>query len=101
GATLGSIDRVAFLAAAAGGLAGWAWRGLRLGLWRLAALGLAASVACDAALTALRLAGWEFSADFLVPLASMAIELACAALLVYLVGRLSRRAFRTAPLLSG
>ena len=88
--TLGLIDRCAFVLAIASGVAGWAARGRRLRLWAIASAGLVASVICDGLLTALRLSGWEFSVDFLVPLASMAIEVACAALLVVSLRRFTR-----------
>jgi hypothetical protein len=91
GATLGLVDRCAFLLAAIGGVAGWAWSGGRLRLWALAAGGLVASVVCDGLLTALRLSGWEFSVDFFVPLFSMAAEVACVALLVYQMRVFARR----------
>jgi hypothetical protein len=91
GATLGVVDRCAFLLAAIGGVASWAWSGGRLRLWALAAGGLVASVVCDGLLTALRLSGWEFSVDFFVPLFSMAAEVACVALLVYQMRVFARR----------
>jgi hypothetical protein len=90
-AALGLVDRCAFLLAAIGGVAGWARSGGRLRLWALAAAGLVASVVCDGLLTALRLWGWEFSADFFVPLLSMAAEVACVALLVYQMLVFARR----------
>jgi hypothetical protein len=46
-------------------------------------------VICDGLLTALRLSGWEFSADFLVPLFSMALEIAFAGILVFHIRRLA------------
>jgi hypothetical protein len=46
-------------------------------------------VVCDGLLTALRLSGWEFSLDFLIPLLSMAIEIVCASLLVIHIRRLT------------
>ena len=99
GETIGLIDRAAFCFAVLSGIAGWAYVGrsqtpiafdpsyqrqLRrfLLLCTLAAGGLIASVVCDSWLTALRLSGWEFSVDFLIPLLSMAIEIVCASLLV-------------------
>jgi hypothetical protein len=91
GETLGLVDRAAFLLAAIGGVAGWAWSGGRLRLWAIASAGLVASVICDGLLTALRLSGWEFSVDFLVPLFSMALEIAFAGILVFHINRLARR----------
>ena len=98
-ATLGLIDRSAFLLAAIGGVAGWAWSGARLRLWTLAAGGLVASVVCDGLLTALRLSGWEFSVDFLVPLISLAVEVACVALLLYEMLVFARRTAAAGDLL--
>jgi hypothetical protein len=87
---LSTLDRSAFLVATATGLAGFAMDGARrLFLCWMAVALLAASVLCDGALTALRLAGWEWSTDFLVPLASMAIEVACAAVLAWRVQRVA------------
>ena len=82
--TVGLIDRAAFCFAVLSGFAGWAYVGrsqtpigfdpsyhwqLRrfLLLCILAASGLVASVVCDGFLTALRLSGWEFSVNFLIP----------------------------------
>lgn len=91
GDKLGLIDRSAFLLAVTGGAAGWAWSRVRLQLWKTATAGLVASVICDGLLTALRLSGWEFSADFLLPIASMAIEIAFAGILVFHIRRLAQR----------
>ena len=91
GDRLGLIDRAAFLVAVIGGLAGWISSSGRIRLWAIAAGGLLASVACDALLTALRLSGWEFSADFLIPLFSMALEVAFVGILVFHLRRLARR----------
>ena len=91
GDTLGLIDRAAFLLAVTGAIAGWASSGGRVRLWAIATGGLIASVICDGLLTALRLSGWDFSVDFLVPLFSMAIEIAFAGILVFHVCRLARR----------
>jgi hypothetical protein len=76
-----------------------AWSGGRLRLWALAAVGLVASVVCDGMLTALRLSGWGFSVDFLVPLFSMAVEVACVALLVYQIHVFARRTAAAGDLL--
>lgn len=91
GELLGTLDRSAFLGATAAGLAGFALDGpRRLFLCWMAVGLLAASVLCDGALTALRLAGWEWSADFLVPLGSMVIEIGCAVILAWRVQRVAR-----------
>jgi hypothetical protein len=67
-------------------------------LCTLAAGGLVASVVCDALLTVLRLSGWEFSVAFLVPLLSMALEIACASLVVIHIRDIARRTASTAAL---
>jgi hypothetical protein len=98
---VGLVDRSAFWLAAAGGAAGWFYRGQ---LQRFAVLcaiasgGVIACVICDGVLTALRLSGWEYSADFLVPLFSMAVEVVCAGVLAYYVRDLPRRIASTAAL---
>jgi len=113
----GLIDCFAFCLAVLCGIAGWAYVGRRpaptafdpsyqrqlrwfLLLCTLAAGGLIASVICDGLLTALRLSGWEFSVDFLIPLLSMAIEIVCAALLVIHIRGITRRMASTAALAS-
>jgi hypothetical protein len=115
--TIGLIDRAAFCFAVLSGIAGWAYVGrsqtpvafdpsyqqqLRrfLLLCTLAAGGLIASVVCDCLLTALRLSGWEFSVDLLVPLLSMAVEIVCASLLVVHIRDIMRRTASTAALTS-
>jgi hypothetical protein len=91
GELFGTLDRSAFLLAVATGLVAFVLRGrARLLLFWTAAGLLAGSVLCDAVLTAFRLAGWDWSVDFLVPLASMAVETACAALL-FLQIRIAQR----------
>lgn len=96
---LGTLDRSAFLVATATGFAGFALDGARrLFLCWMAVGLLAASVLCDSALTALRLAGWEWSADFLVPLTSVVIEVACAAILAWRVHRVARHGFAVVAL---
>jgi len=99
GETVGLIDRSAFWLASLGGLVSWAYIRRhaaqaafdpacrrRLGffflLCALAAGGLVASVICDGVLTVLRLSGWDFSVDFVIPILSMTIEFACAVILV-------------------
>ena len=115
GETVGLIDRAAFCFAVLSGIAGWAHAGRSqapiafdpayqrrlhrfLLLCTLAACGLIASVVCDGLLTILRLSGWEFSVDFLVPLLSMAIEIVCASLLVIHIRGITRRTASTAAL---
>lgn len=118
--TVGMIDRSAFWLAVAGGIAGWACinrRGVPAAfhpavhpsgreqarrfflLCSIATGGLIAAVISDGVLTALRLSGWEWSADFVIPLLTMAIEIACAALLVFHVREVARRMASAAELL--
>jgi hypothetical protein len=51
----------------------------------VSAAALSVSVIGDGVLTALRLVGREFSADFLIPISSMAIEIVCAGILIFSV----------------
>ena len=91
GETVGSIDRSAFLLAALAGVAACALAGKRrILLCSIASGGLIASVLCDGILTALRLADWDWSLYFVVPLSSMAVEVACAAVLVLRIRAVSR-----------
>ena len=60
---------------------------------------LGVSIVSDGVLTALRLPGAESSAQVLVPLASMAIEIACASILAFQLRRMAQRAAATAALL--
>jgi hypothetical protein len=104
-----SIDRYAFWLSVAAGIAGWVYmesrrtpaaftrlfsRQLRRysPLFSAAAGALIVSVVGDAVLTSLRLIGAQWSAVFLVPIFSVAIELACAALLVSYLRAMVRRA---------
>jgi hypothetical protein len=57
-------------------------------------------VICHGVLTALRLSGWELSFDFLIPIFSMAIEIACAAVLVVHIRGITKRMASTAALLN-
>src|SRR5207247_795698 len=92
---VGSIDRYAFWLSVVIGIAGWAYiSGLRVPaafytvfrkqlrrsflLCTAAAGALVVSVISDGVLTALRLPGTELSAEFLIPIFSMVIEIACA-----------------------
>ena len=61
---------------------------------------LIASVICHGVLTALRLSGWEWSFDFLIPILSMGIEIACAAVLVVHIRGITKRMASTAALLN-
>ena len=60
---------------------------------------LVVSVISDGVLTALRLFGTELCVGFLVPIFSMAIEVACAGVLVFQIRSLTQRATSTAALL--
>src|SRR5439155_22256879 len=88
------IDRYAFWLAVVAGLGSWAYirtrqipaalhpayrRQLRrfFLLCSLAAVALVVSVVSDAVLTSILLRGTQFSAEFLVPIFSMAIDIAC------------------------
>jgi len=88
---VGSIDRSAFLLAAFAGAAACVLAGSRrILLCSVAAGGLVASVLCDGVLTALRLADWDWSLYFLIPLSSMAVEIACAAVLLVRIRDVAR-----------
>jgi len=110
-----SIDRWAFWMALLAAAAGWVYidsrrspegftREYRRQLGRFSALCSAAAVALvicvasDAALTLLRLIGAQWSAGFLVPLFSMAIEIACAGALASRLHAMVRQASRAAHL---
>jgi hypothetical protein len=109
------IDRYAFFCALLVGLSGWLYirsrriptafdPAYRQQLRRFfvsieaTAAALAVSVMSDAMLTALNLSGAELSTAFLVPVLSMAIEIACIAILVLRIRDVSRRAASTAAL---
>jgi hypothetical protein len=110
-----AIDRHAFWLSAIVGLAAWVYVSRRRAptafypsyrrelrrfffLCAIAAGGLLAAVICDGVLTAIRLFETELSADFLIPVFSMAIEVACAAVLVHHVRRTAQRMASTAAL---
>jgi hypothetical protein len=110
---VGLIDRYAFWLSVIIGLGGFAYiRGRRMPrtfhpayreqlsrffLLCAAATGaLIVSVISDGALTALRLLGTELHAEFLVPILSMAIEIACAGFLVLQIRSMMQRATSTA-----
>jgi len=103
---VGLIDRSAFWLAVIGGAIGWATirshdeafhpsyrKRLRrfFFLCAIATTGLISAVICDGVLTVLRLSGWEFSVDFLIPIFSMAVEVVCAAALVVNIRGAMRR----------
>jgi hypothetical protein len=110
------IDRYSFWLALIVGLGGWVYirsRGIpaafhpayRRQLRRFfllcitAAAALVVSVISDGVLTALQLPGRELSAEFLVPIVSMAFEIACAGILVFHIHGIALRAASTAALL--
>jgi hypothetical protein len=111
------IDRYAFWLAVIIGLAGWAYiRSRRIPaafypeyrrqlrrfflLCSAAAAALAVSVISDGVLTALLLRGTQLSAEFLVPVLSMAIEVACVGILVVHIRGITLRAAAIAALQS-
>ena len=113
---VGAIDFYAFWLAVIVGTAGWAYIGSRRTpaafdpayrrqlrcFFRLSAVATAvliASVISDGVLTALRLLETTMSAAFLVPILSMAIEIACAGLLVFQIRGATRRMASTAALM--
>jgi hypothetical protein len=106
--TIGLIDRCASWISVAVGIAAWLYiRGRRTPavfcptyqkelrrcffLCMVATGALIASVISDALLTALRLVETEPSDEFLVPVVSMAIEIACAGILTLWIWRMARR----------
>ena len=111
-----SIDRYAFWLAFIAGLAGWAYisscrtpavfhpvyrRQVRrfFLLCTAAAAALFMSVLSDGVLTAIQLFETDLSVRFLVPILSMAIEIACAGALAWHVRNVTRRVASTAALL--
>lgn len=115
GGIVGLIDRYSFWLSVIIGLASFAYiRGRRIPrtlypayrkelsrffLLCTAATGaLIVSVTSDGALTALQLLGTELCAGFLVPIFSMAIEIACAGVLVFQICSIMQRARFTAAL---
>lgn len=113
---VGLIDRYSFWLSVIIGIGGWAYiSGLRIPaafytadrkqlrrffLFCIAATGaLVISVISDGVLTALRLPGTEMSAEFLIPIISIAIEIACAGVLVFQIRSITHRATSTAALL--
>jgi hypothetical protein len=116
GAAVVSIDRYAFWLSVIIGIGSLAYIGgrpipasfypaYRRQLRRFAFLcaaataALAVSVISDGVLTALQLLGAEPSAEFLVPIGSMAFEIACAGALVFLLRRVTQRTETAAAVL--
>ena len=112
--TVLTIDRYAFWLAVVIGVGACAYLGTSLSAARAAhcrrfrgfvllggaaTAALAVSVICDAVLTALRLPGMDLSARSVLPLLSMAVEIACAVFLAVQICRTARRATATAALL--
>jgi hypothetical protein len=111
------IDRYAFWLSVIIGLGGWAYivsRRIPAGFYPVyrrqlrrffvlccvAAAALVVSVISDGVLTALLLRGTELSAGSLVPVFSMAIEIACVGILVFHIRGITRRTASTAALLN-
>jgi hypothetical protein len=106
---VGSIDRYSFWLSVIIGIVGWAYicgrrqpagfdtayhrQFNRFLLLCIAATGaLVVSVISDGVLTALRLPETELSLEFLLPVFSMAIEIACAGVLVFQIHRVTHHA---------
>jgi hypothetical protein len=115
GAFVGSIDRYAFWLAVLVGIAAFAYIGSRrvpnridvafrrqirrsFLLCATATTLLALSVASDGILTALQLLGPDLCADAIIPVVSMAIEIACIGVLMFQIRGMMRRASPTAAL---
>jgi hypothetical protein len=113
---VGLIDRYAFWLSVVIGIGGWAYicgrripaefhdgyrKQLRRFRWLCTAAtgALIVSVISDALLTPLRLPGAELSAKSLLPIFSIAIEVACAGVLVLQIRDITQRATFTAALL--
>jgi hypothetical protein len=110
------INRYAFWLSVIAGLGGWAYiRSRRIPaafhpayrrqlrrfflLCTTAAAALVVSVVSDGVLTALQLLGTGLSAESLVPIVSMAIEIACVGILVFNIRGIALRSASTAALL--
>jgi hypothetical protein len=110
------IDRYSFWLALIVGLGGWAYirsRGIPAAfhpayrrqlrrfflLCATAAAALVVSVISDGVLTALQLQRAELPAEFVVPIVSMGIEIACVGILVFHIRGIASRAASTAALL--
>jgi hypothetical protein len=111
-----SVDRYAFLLSVVVALGGWLYIRSRkiptafhpayrrqLGrffmLCSAATAALVVSVSSDAVLTAIQLHGTELSAASLVPIFSMAVEIACVGFLVFHIRGITLRAASTAALM--
>jgi hypothetical protein len=109
---VGLIDRYSFWLSVIIGIVGWAYisgrrqptifytayhrQFSRFLLLSIVATGaLVVSVISDGVLTALRLPETELSPEFLFPVFSMAIEIACAGVLVFQIHRVTQRATST------
>jgi hypothetical protein len=116
GGLVGQIDRYSFWLSVIVGLGGWAYirsrripaafhpayrRQLRrfFFLCTTAAAALVVSVISDGVLTALQLLGTGLSTEFLVPIVSMAVEIACLGILVFHLRGIALRAASTVALL--
>ncbi|MDI4238571.1 hypothetical protein OZ411_37870 [Bradyrhizobium sp. Arg237L] len=117
GEFVGLIDRYAFLSSVVVAIVGWAYigssrmsaafdAGYRRQLRRsfmlsvVATTALALSVLSDGVLTVLRLLATEFHSGALLPLVSMAIEVACVCVLAWHIRSIARRATSLAALLN-
>jgi hypothetical protein len=115
GGLVGRIDRYAFWLSVIIGLGGWVYIRSRqipaafgpayrsqlrrfFLLCSATAAALVVSVISDGVLTALLLHGTEMSAEFMVPIVSMTIEIGCVGVLVVQIRRVTRRAASTAAL---
>ena len=115
GGLVSQVDRYAFWLAIVIGLGGWLYIRSRqipaafgpeyhsqlrrfLLLSSATAVALVVSVVSDGVLTALLLQGMETSVQFMVPIASMTIEVGCVGILVFQIHRVTRRAASTAAL---
>jgi hypothetical protein len=113
---VGLIDRYAFWLSVIVGLGGWAYiRSRRIPpafdpayrkqlrrfflLCTATTVALVVSVISDGVLTALQLLGTQLSVEFLLPILSMAIEIACAGILVFHIRGITLRTAYTAALL--
>ena len=111
---VGAVDRWAFWLSLIIGIVGWVYIGGRripavfhpafrrqlrrcLLLCTLATAALVVSVISDGVLTALRLSGAQLSAEFLVPILSVVVEIAGAVVLVAKMCDIARRATFTLP----
>jgi hypothetical protein len=110
------IDRYAFWLSVIVAIAGFAYIGSRpvptafkpayrneirrcFSVCTAAAGALVVAVVSDGVLTAVRLSATELSVEFLIPILSMAIEVACAGVLVFHIRRVTQRTASAAALL--